>query len=137
LRIAKLIAAIAVLLALAALVYFWRGSFDRVISPEFPDSAAIAAAVESAYVRIQPLGVDRSSADRDGRRIRYDYVRLSRTESVLRANLEVTRAVEKAGGGVLYGIESYDERKRKQFLVLGISSNDSLMCEVKLEKRLK
>jgi len=137
LRIAKLIAAIVVLLALAALVYFSRGSFDRVISPEFPDSADIAAAVESAYVRIQPLGVDRSSTHRDGRRIRYDYVRLSRKESVLRANLEMTRAVEKAGGGVLYGIESYDERKRKQFLTLGISSNDSLMCEVKLEKRIK
>lgn len=136
-HIAKLIAAIAVLLALAALVYFSRGSFDRVISPEFPDSAAIAAAVESAYMRIQPLGVDRSTAERDGRRIRYDYVRLSRTQSVLRANLEMTREVEKAGGGILYGVESFDERKRKQFLVLGIASNDSLMCEVKLERRIK
>jgi hypothetical protein len=137
LRIAKLIAAIVVLLALAALVYFSRGSFERAISPEFPDSAAIAAAVESAYVRIQPLGVDRSSLDMDGRRLRYDYVRLSRARSLLRANLELTRAVEKAGGGVLYGIESYDERKRKRFLTLGISSNDSLMCEVRLETRIR
>jgi hypothetical protein len=137
LNIAKLIAAIAVLLALAALVYFSRGSVDRVMSPEFPDSSAIAAAVESAYARIQPLGVDRSSLDMDGGRIRYDYVRLSRKESVLRANLELTRAVEKAGGGILYGIESYDERKRKQFLTLGISSNDSLICEIKLERRIR
>lgn len=134
--IAKLIAAIVVLLALAALVYFSRGSFDRVISPEYPDSASIAAAVETAYARIQPLGVDRSSRDIDGVRIRYDYVRLSRRQSVLRANLEMTRAVENAGGGIIYGIESYDERKRKRFLTLGISSNDSLMCEVKLEERI-
>jgi len=137
LGITRLIAAIVVLVALAALVYFSRGSMGRVVSPGVPDSAAIGAAVESAYVRIQPLGVDRSSVDMDGRRIRYDYVRLSRTQSLLRANLEVTRAVEKAGGGVLYGIESYDERKRKKFLTLGISSNDSLVCEIKLEKRIK
>ena len=135
--IPKLIAAIVVLLALAAFVYFSRGQFGRVMSPEFPDSAAIAAAVETAYARIHPLGVDRSSLDMDGTRLRYDYVRLSRNQSVLRANLELTRCVENAGGSVLYGIESFDEKKRKQFLTLGISSNDSLMCEVRLEKRVK
>lgn len=125
------------LLALAALVYFSRGHMGRFVKHEAPDSAALAAAVESAYVRIGPAGVQTSSIDLDGRRIRYDYVRLSRNRSVLRANLELTRAVENAGGSVIYGIESYDERKRKQFLTLGIAAGDSLMCEVKVEKRVR
>jgi len=126
-----------VLLALAALVYFSRDAIERVIMPGRPDGAAIAAAIDSAYVRIGPVSVDSRSVDMDGRPVRCDYVRLSASRSVLRANLEVTRAVEKAGGGILYGIESYDERKRKQFLTLGISSDDSLVCEVKLERRIR
>lgn len=125
------------LLALAAFVYFSRDAIERVIMPEHPDGASIAAAIDSAYVRIRPVSVESKSVDMDGRPVRCDYVRLSRSRSVLRANLELTRAVEKAGGGVLYGIESYDERKRKQFLTLGISSDDSLVCEVKLEKRIR
>lgn len=122
---------------MAALVYFSDDLIERLVSPEVPDGAAIAAAVESAYVRIGPAGVTTSSIDLDGRLIRYDYVMLSRKGSLLRANLEVTRAVEKAGGGVMYGIESFDEPKRRQFLTLGISSGGSLMCEVRLEKRLR
>jgi hypothetical protein len=126
-----------VLLALAAFVYFSRDAIERVMAPDTPDAGAIAAAVDSAYVRIRPVSVKTSSIDMDGRPVRYDYVRLSRKRSVLRANLELTRAVENAGGAVMYGIESYDERKRKQFLTLGISSSDSLVCEVKLEKRIR
>jgi hypothetical protein len=133
----RAIAAIALLAAVAALVYFWRGPVERVMRPEFPDSAAIAAALDSAYVKIGPLGVETSTIDMDGGRLRRDYVRLSGSRSVLRANLEVTRAVEKAGGGVLYGIESYDERGRKQFLTLGVASGDSLVCEIKFEKRVR
>lgn len=122
---------------MAALVYFSDDLIERLVSPEVPDGAAIAAAVERAYVRIGPAGVTTSSIDMGGRLIRYDYVMLSRRHSLLRANLELTRAVEKAGGGVIYGIESFDEPKRRQFLTLGISSGDSLMCEVRLEKRLR
>jgi hypothetical protein len=122
---------------LAALVYFSRDFVGGVIAPDRPDGAAIAAAVDSAYARIQPVSVESSSIDMDGRPVRYDYVRLSRSRSVLRANLEITRAVENAGGCLLYGIESYDEQRRKQFLTLGIASGDSLMCEVKLEKRIR
>ena len=107
------------------------------MAPDAPDGGAIAAAVDSAYVRIQPVSVRTSSVDMDGRPVRLDHVTLSRSRSVLRANLELTRAVENAGGGVLYGIESFDERKRTQFLTLGIASNDSLVCEVKLEKRIR
>ncbi|MGD9140033.1 MAG: hypothetical protein PVJ42_00695 [bacterium] len=125
------------LVALAALVYFSRDAIERVIAPERPDVAAIAAAVDSAYARIRPVSIDSRSVDMDGRPVRCDYVRLSRSRSLLRANLELTRAVEKAGGGVLYGIESYDEQKRKQFLTLGISSDDSLVCEVKLERGIR
>lgn len=125
------------LVGLAALVYFSHDYVGRFMAPGLPDERAIAAAVESAYVRIQPVSVETSSIDMDGRPVRYDYVRLSRRRSVLRANLEITKAVENAGGSVLYGIESYDERKRKQFLTLGIASGDSLMLEVKLEKRIR
>ena len=134
---ARLIAAIVVLLALAALVYFWRGAFARFLSPVAPDGPAIAAAIDSAYMRIKPVSVETSSIDIDGRPVRCDYVRLSRSRSVLRANLEITSAVESAGGGVLYGIESYDEQKRKQFLTLGVAGGDSLICEIKIEKRVR
>lgn len=124
-------------MALAALIHFSGDLIERVASPDFPDSGAIAAAIDSAYVRIEPAGVTTAWRAMGPGRIRYDYVMLSRKRSVLRANLELTRAVERAGGGVAYGIQSFDEARRKQFLTLGILSGDSLICEVKLEKRLR
>ena|GEM_PF-2095906 len=131
----KLIAAVAVIIALAAVVYFSGDFLERLLKPEPPDSAAIAAAVESAYVRIKPVSVSTSSSEIGGNAVRLDYVELSRSRSLLRANLEITRAVERAGGEVLYGIESRDEHRRKQFLTLGISNGEGLVCEVKLGKR--
>ncbi len=124
-------------LALAALVYLSRGLPGRLAAPPTPGAAAVAAAVESAYVRIQPSSVETSSMDSGDGRIRSDHVKLGRGQSLPRANLEVTRAVERAGGRVLYGIESYDGRRRRQFVTLGLASGDSLVCEVKLEKRIR
>jgi hypothetical protein len=135
--VARLIAAIALLAAMAALVYFSRDALERIIPPGGPDSASVAAAVESAYVRILPVSVNTGTVDMGGRRIRYDYVRLSRSRSVLRANLEITRWVENAGGDIIYGIESYDESGRRQFLTLGIGRGDSLIQEIKIEKRVR
>ena len=58
-------------------------------------------------------------------------------ETLLRANLIITRAVETAGGSISYGIESVDEKRRWKAVTLGITDGDSLVREVRLEKRLR
>ena len=49
----------------------------------------------------------------------------------------LTRAIEKAGGEVLFGIESTDSRRRWQAVTMGISDGDSLVREIRLEKRIR
>jgi len=66
-----------------------------------------------------------------------DRVVLPGGASVLRANLTLTRAVERAGGTVLYGIESIDSKRRWQTVTLGISAGDSLIREVMLVGRVR
>ena len=72
-----------------------------------------------------------------GDEITQDRLELHRKRSMLRANLEITRAVERAGGEITYGIESIDEGRRWETVTLGISDGDSLIREVRLEKRLR
>jgi hypothetical protein len=69
--------------------------------------------------------------------IAQDRLELPGESSLLRANLIITRAVETAGGTISYGIESVDERRRWQAVTLGITDGDSLIREVRLEKRLR
>jgi hypothetical protein len=62
---------------------------------------------------------------------------LDRGGSVLRANLVITRAVERAGGDILYGVESTDRKRRWQTVTLGVSAGDSLIREITLVSRLR
>jgi hypothetical protein len=92
--------------------------------------------VDSAFVALDPQEVSAATDAGDSEKPR-DRVVLSRGASVLRANLIITRAVEKAGGTVLYGIESFDSKRRWQTVTLGISAEDSLIREVLLVSRVR
>jgi hypothetical protein len=81
--------------------------------------------------------VSGATADAENSEIPRDRVVLPRGASVLRANLAITRAVEKAGGTVLYGVESTDSKRRWQTVTLGISAGDSLIREVMLVSRVR
>jgi hypothetical protein len=111
-----------------------RNMFSR---PPRVDTDRLAEAIDSAYNRIQVQKLRTSTVDLGRQQVRHDDIEVSRTSSVLRANLEITRSVEKAGGTVLYGIESTDDRRRWQFVTLGISAGDSLIREIRLEKRIR
>ena len=111
-----------------------RNIFSR---PHRADAVRLAEAIDSAYTRIQVRKVKTSTVDLGRRQVRHDDIELARTSSVLRANLEITRSVEKAGGTVLYGIESTDDRRRRQFVTLGISDGDSLVREIGLVRRIR
>jgi len=105
--------------------------------PNRPPAGVLEQALDSAYARIEPQAVSTSRVAVAGRTVRQDLVELARSSSTLRANLEITREVEKAGGEVAYGIESRDTKARRQVLTLGISDGDTLVCEVRLERRTR
>ncbi len=128
--------AIITLIAIGVLIYSLRDPIKSRLFPPAPSFATIGVAIEQAYERISPLRV-KSSWHHDSGNLRVDRVRLPRDASLLRANYEITRAVEEVGGYVAYGIESIDERQRWQTVTLGISNGDTLVCEIRLEKRLR
>ena len=99
--------------------------------------SAINRAVDSAFVVIDPQEVSAATTDIEDREIPTDRVVLPKGASVLRANLTLTRAVERAGGTVLYGVESTDRKRRWQTVTLGISAGDSLIREVMLVSRVR
>jgi hypothetical protein len=135
---AKTLSAVILLIALGTAVYLFRGDIvDFFSPPPRPDAAAINRAVDSAIVVIDPQEVKSARTDSGDREVPRDRAVLSKGASVLRANLVMTRAVEKAGGTILYGIESTDSKRRWQTVTLGISAGDSLIREVMLVGRMK
>ena len=134
----RAIIALGVLTALAITAYLARESvIDFFSPPPPPDAATVNQAVDSAYARIGPEDLSSSIVDLGDREVAQDRVVLARGSSILRANLEITRAVEKAGGTILYGVESVDQRRRWQTVTLGISSGDSLLREIRLVSRVR
>ncbi len=132
------LSAVIVLIALGTAGYVFRTDIvDFFSPPPAPDVAAINRAVDSAFVAIDPQEVSAATADMEDCEIPRDRVVLSRGASVLRANLTLTRAVERAGGTVLYGVESTDRKRRWQTVTLGISAGDSLIREVMLVSRVR
>jgi hypothetical protein len=130
--------ALLVVVLIAAAGYVFRGRLIELYPPpERADLARLHAAVDSACASLDTRKSSSASVDLGNREIRQDRLELPRRSSLLRANLIVTRAVERAGGTVSYGIESVDEKRRWQTVTLGVTDGDSLVREVRLEKRLR
>ena len=125
-------------IGLSAAAYFLRSDIADFFSPPPPpDAIAINRAVDSAFVVIDAEKVSQEAAEAGGTEIPRDRLALSGSASALRANLTITRAVEKAGGTILYGVESTDGKRRWQTVTLGISAGDSLIREVVLLSRVR
>jgi len=134
----RLLLGIIILGCLAIAAYSFREPVGRFFSRgERADIAVLAQAIDSTYTLIQPRTLSTSTVSLGGCDVRCDLVELSRETSILRANLDITRAVEKAGGEVVYGLDSTDERRRWQTVRLGISDGDSLIREIRLKRRIR
>jgi len=135
--IAKLVAAMFGIgcLGLAAyFVYYNQADLKRFFStPKPPDAAALGKAIEDAYSVLRPTKITTTDIAVGTRDVRHDLVVLPKKTSLLRANAEITRVVEKAGGQVIYGIESNDDKGRKPAVTLGISDGQGLVREIRLE----
>jgi hypothetical protein len=135
---AKAVALIIVVACVIALAYLLRDPAVELFSPPpRADIGRLHSAVDSALTKIGPRNLTTSTVDLGGRELTQDDLELSRRSSMLRANLEITRAVERAGGEIAYGIDSSDDTRRWQTVTLGISDGDSLIREVRLRRRLR
>jgi hypothetical protein len=101
------------------------------------DAAAVHHAVDSVCTVLQPRNVSTSTVAVGDCRVRRDRIQLERNGSIIRANHLLTRAVEKAGGVIVAGVESTDQGRRWQIVTLSISDGDSIIREVALEKRVR
>jgi hypothetical protein len=136
-RVIRIIA-VAVLCGFLLVAYWLRDDIWRILSgPGRADVTVLSSALDQAYAAIDPRAVSSSIIAIDGHATRHDHVEISRDSSLTRANLEITRAAERAGGLVLYGLESSDDRGRKQGVTLGISDGDSIIRQIRLEKRIR
>ena len=137
-RWVRALTALAVVACLLAGTHFLRDPISDLLSPPpRADTELLNALVDSACAKIEPRKMTTSTVRLGGDEITQDRLELHRKRSMLRANLEITRAVERAGGEITYGIESIDEGRRWETVTLGISDGDSLIREVRLEKRLR
>jgi hypothetical protein len=129
---------VVVVAGLAVAAYFFGGDIlDFFIPPPPPDIIAINDAVDSAFVEIDPQDLSATIVELKDCCITRDRLVLGRGASALRANLEITRAVERAGGTIAYGVESIDRKRRWQTVTLGVSAGDSLIREVLLVSRVR
>jgi hypothetical protein len=101
------------------------------------DVGVLHQAIDSVYTVLEPRRISTSTADLGGHRVRCDRLELSSGSSIMRANSKLTRAVEKAGGEVVLGIESSDQGRRWQTVTLSISDGDSVIREIALERRIR
>jgi hypothetical protein len=136
-RVRNLIVIIAVVCAGIA-VYMLQEPVRLILaSRERADVAVLERAIDSVYAVVTPSEVSSSSMDLDGLQVRCDLIELPRDASLIRTNLAIKRAVEKAGGEVVYGVESSDDRRRWQTVTLGVSDGDSLIREIRLTQRVR
>lgn len=127
-----------ILCCLLVASYALREPARRLFSHEQrADIKVLAQAIDSAYTLIQPKNLSTSTVNLGGHDVRCDFVELPRQSSILRANLKITRAVQRAGGQVVYGLDSSSEKGRWQTVTLGISDGDSLIREIRLKRRTR
>jgi hypothetical protein len=130
--------ALVAVVCVAAAGYLFKDRIVEILSPPpRADVTLIHAAVDSACASLETRKTSSSTVDLGDHELPQDRLELPRTSSLLRANLIVTRAVERAGGNISYGIELVDEKRRWQTVTLGVTDGDSLIREVRLEKRLR
>jgi hypothetical protein len=101
------------------------------------DAALVNQAIDSVYAILEPRRVSASTAEVGDHQVRCDRLELERDSSMMRANHHLTRAVERAGGDVVFGIESTDQKRRWQTVTLSISDGDSIIRQIALEKRIR
>jgi hypothetical protein len=101
------------------------------------DAGLVHQAIDSVYAILEPRRVSTSTAGAGEHQVRCDRLELERDSSMMRANHHLTRAVERAGGDVVFGIESTDQKRRWQTVTLSISDGDSIIRQVALEKRIR
>ncbi len=130
--------ALIVILCIAAAGYLYKDRIVEFLSPPpRADLTVLNAAVDSACASLEIRKASSSTVDLGDHQLARDSLELPGASSLLRANLIIRRAVETAGGNISYGIESVDEKRRWQTVTLGITDGDSLVREVRLEKRLR
>jgi len=127
-----------IIVCMAVAGYLLRDRIVEYLSPPpRADITLLNAAVDSACASLETRKASTSTVDLGGHQLTQDRLELPGASSLLRANLIITRAVETAGGTISYGIESVDEKRRWQTVTLGITDGDSLVREVRLERRLR
>lgn len=137
-KLAVAIVAIGFLAIVAYSCYYYRADIRRFFaSPKPPDAVTLDRVIDDAYSRIKPAKVSTSTVDMGSRQLRCDRLELAKKASLLRANFEITSAVERAGGEILYGVESTDEKGRKTGVTLAVSDGQAIVREIKLERSLK
>jgi len=130
--------ALVIIICMAGTGYLLRGRIAEFLSPpQRADLDILNAAVDSACASLETRKSSSTTVDLGDHQVDLVRLELPGTSSLLRANLIITRAVETAGGSISYGIESVDEKRRWQTVTLGITDGDSLVREVRLEKRLR
>jgi hypothetical protein len=118
--------------------YYNRADLKRFFSTPKPlDAATLDRVVGDAYAKVKPAKISTSTVDLGSKQVRYDRLELPKKASLLRANYEITRAVEGAGGKIVYGVESSDEKGRKMAVTLAVSDGQSIVREIKLERGTK
>ena len=111
--------------------------FGHRLLPRSADREVLASALDSVYTTL-PVKAIKTLTPRDNETgIRCDRLVLDSQSSIVRANLAITRAVKRVGGEVVYGVDSFDSHRRWQIVTLGISDGDSLIREIRLEKRIR
>jgi hypothetical protein len=139
--VAKVIGAVAALVAatfIANYAYFYRADIARFFStPKPPDAAAIDKAVDEAYARIKPVKVTTSVLEAGTARVKCDRVTIAKKASILRANCEITEAVEGVGGRIVQGVESADAKGKEAGVTLSVSDGSAVVREIRLERSKK
>ena len=138
---AKILAAAAVVamaVVAANYVYFYRADLRHFFStPKPPDAATLDKAIEAAYAKLAPVKVSTTSLAAGTQQVKHDRVVLAKKASFLRANYEITCAVEKAGGRISSGIESTDDKGQETSVTLTVSDGRTVVREIRLERSKK
>jgi hypothetical protein len=139
--VAKVLAAAAVVViavVAANYVYFYRAELKHFFStPKPPDAATLDKAIEAAYARIEPVKVSTTSLAAGTQQVKHDRVVIGKKASFLRANYEITCAVERAGGRIASGVESTDDKGRETSVNLTVSDGQTVVREIRLERSKK
>ena len=131
-------AGIVVAVAVANYIYLYRSELKTFFStPEPPSAAALDKAIEEAYARIEPVKVSTSNLEAGTQDLRRDRVVIGKKASLIRANYEITSAVERAGGRIVSGAEGADDKGRETSVTLGVSDGTRLIREIRIERGKK